>query len=490
MHQQWTAAATGSKGAQIGSNTTNTCYFYYDPIADNKPTFGSTPLTTTIKTANFVQISGIWVLHTSIAFTATTMIASNIGNYFYNSTNILVYKVESSLASAITSVSIDEKTLTNATSSSGSVGYTGATKLISYPITFTNTGAAATGNIATTAYGPATIFVNVTAYNPKTATEITTYTATSSTNAYPVFIDQPSYALTLTTSTTYPTTPKSLPTTLATATFGMRVWTGDSANTITSTTTAGTTAKLLSVTSTRTGYVTASNIYDNAQSIIYTSGTGSNYNQDLQLCNGLYVAKSYTDAYKNYNNTYLKNNGTSNNFNTLDYSSNSSISSTGYRYATFVWQCAAASCSNVYFIINGFSTALNIPTTGTYQNIPCYTYNSATQPILIYYRFEDTAAFNVGGGAKFGSFGATAYYNTGWVNANVSSPPLSSSNYSSGNETGGLKSTATLDGTSKILTISAAGPSVTLTANVYLFCVIGLPMNTNLGFTSVKAYYA
>jgi hypothetical protein len=209
--------------------------------------------------------------------------------------------------------------------------------------------------------------------------------------------------------------------------------------------------------------------YDNTQLI--TNST-NNYDQELQMVNGLYVTKSYvgtgTTCYANYS-TYLS--GTIGN-NSANYSG---VGTTGYRYATFAWKCAPYTTGNytkITFAINGLTQTIDTPTTNP---------SHSSQSLKMFYRIEDATSS--------GTFSA-AYRNTTWLNVCGSDNLMTTGNYYLQPTIYSAQNTAiTNTFSSNTLTMNVSTPTLPIAAsdNVYIYLRIGLPMSINLGFSYVTA---
>jgi hypothetical protein len=276
------------------------------------------------------------------------------------------------------------------------------------------------------AYGTA-ITVSATAYNC-----VNNSSAVS--GSISAVMDPLSYNL-LNNSSQYPS---SIPTTTGTAgagTAGMRITTG---------TTSGTT------------YVTA--LSGSATSItLYNQTANILSSEELQLVNGCYAAGSYPNAY------------------TSIYSG---VSKSGLRYTTFAWKCATNTSTNyskIQFTINGIS--------GSISNYTSALTASSGETIPVFYRIED--------GAAPSEFNASNR-NTTWLNAygQGTYANLTGGNYfNTATQYSGQNTAISNTLSSGVLTMNVSTQSFQVAGgnSVYIYLRVGLPMNTNLGFSYVTA---
>jgi hypothetical protein len=204
--------------------------------------------------------------------------------------------------------------------------------------------------------------------------------------------------------------------------------------------------------------------YDQAQNLIT--------NQDLQIANGLYQTKAGSpNAYLNYTPTYYG--PTSQNL--YDYSNNSSIPPTGYRYATF---CLRPEVNNdesyvrIQFQIN------NVQQTIAYQNGDGQLPMVGSSRLYFYYRIKDNRSDTY----------SSSFMNTPWFDAtkisdfDVMTFFNNSLVLSAGN--GSVYSGNTY-------TINCKVPQLTVrTAEIYyVYFRVCAPMNTAFSFSSVSAQF-
>jgi hypothetical protein len=417
--------------------------FYYDPYST---TPSITSFASTLNAVNTTVISGVTVFYGAITFNATTA-ASGLGNYFYRNGNVISYNVGGSVVASETSLA----------------NVTGVTSPLASSNTFTNTGTPTISYTNNSYANSVTIYAN--AYNC-----VGTASPNSSSVAFSVIIDYPSYLL-ITTPSKYPTTYTAGNAYTGSGQSannpGRRVNTGATNGAIYTKSSGADSQSFVNTLAPASG-VYANDIYDNSW---YISDTA--HNQELQIVNGLYVTYGYTGAYANYT-TYLS--GTSGT-NLANYSG---IGTSGYRYATFAWKCAtnASNYNNVTFTVNGLTQTVSAPTT---------TPTVGGQPIQMFYRIEDTAVPTTST-ANF----STMYRNTAWLNvfgqgfnAVTSGNYFNYNNVYSGQNTSLANTYSSGTLTSNALLI----PSFTVSSgdNVYIYLRIGLPMSVNVGFSHITA---
>ena len=399
-----------------GGTNTSTYSFYYDTLTGS-PTVSS--FVTTLNTVNSIQISGIWILYGTTTLNATTTV-TNIGTYFYNNSQILAYSTGQS-----------ETGLTNVTSGKN-------TNTLNNSVTFTNTGSGPAIQFSNASFSSSGIQIGVTAYNALGNT------GTNNSNTILVIYDQPSYSF-ITNTTLYPSSINTI--NITTSASGYRISSGSS---------VGNTPQY--VTALPPSSVNANSAYNNTTSIIST--------EELQISNGFYQTRG-GNGYLNYTSYYYSPSSQ----NTLNYST---ISSTGYRFSTFVWRVGTypSNYVKVAFTIN------NISNVSDANGTP----NVSGNNILCYYRLEDSA--------NYGSF-TSSFVNTTWINANTIINELTSGNYYviGSSLLGGKNSTVTNTYSGNSLTVNALLPSFSVTnSNVfYIYLRVGLPMNVNVQFKNVTA---
>jgi hypothetical protein len=282
------------------------------------------------------QISGIFALEGSIDLSCNTSIASNIGQYFYNNSQILVYG----------SSGTSETTTANVTSL-----LTGGR--FNYPVTFRNS---TITNPQTNSFATA-VSLTVTAYSP-------TNLSTAGTAATIIAIlDQPSYNLI--TGATYPGSPQSIG--VNTTQYGFRISSGTTPG-------PGGDTRTTALPPPSSSFVDTS--YNNATSLVVDASM-----QDLQIANGQYQTNGTGagSGYKNYTTYYYG----PTQLNTLNYTT---IGATGYRYAQFSFKVASSGTyTNLQFLVTGISQTITF--TGSQPFV-------GSTRLYFYYRIEQTSTYN------------------------------------------------------------------------------------------------
>jgi hypothetical protein len=179
-----------------------------------------------------------------------------------------------------------------------------------------------------------------------------------------------------------------------------------------------------------------------------------------------------THAYKNYTTYYY----TSSSLNTVNYSS---ISATGYRYATFAWRVTAAN-PNVYTTL-----AFRLYNTSgvTITNNLAFAGSTA---IRLFYRIEDTAS---------SAPTNTSSYSSAWINGNLFSSgdtTTTSGNYFipttyTDPTYSGLVSPGVTN-VSPYTNFPVFIPPLNISSQtINIYCRIGIPMSVNFSFSHVTA---
>jgi len=414
---------------QAGGTTLSTPFNYY---FDTTAAISVSSFTTALHTSTTsTQICGIWVTGQTAYLTATTGV-TNLGNYFFNSTQILQYNSG-----------------TNTTNEIGIGNISAASKTgggLSASLSVSNTGAAITyTNSAYTTSIPATI---VTAYNPAGAS------STRASTTIPIIMDQ----LTLTLVNSFITVLSSTSLTTSSS-YGYRIYSGVPASGNVPAT------NYLSANAAYTTLTAFSNAWDLTNSNI----GGFNATQELLIANGAFRTRD-TSYGKSYIGFQYVTGGT---VNTMSGPNYTSLGSTGYRYASFAWRMQSApsppGCQTLNFVLTGGS--LNVINSLLYAD-------SGTNKILIYFRLESITA-----PGTFTSGGLNSY----WISANDNTlTGASSGNYytAPSNPTwqAGTMSYDPVSGASLgSVTVSAQLPYSLVSTNpnmpnLCLYVRIGLPM--------------
>jgi hypothetical protein len=208
--------------------------------------------------------------------------------------------------------------------------------------------------------------------------------------------------------------------------------------------------------------------YLNSWSLTSTNNSGYDGTQELMVANG-YIRSYDTTYLKSYTNFYYG----STSQNTANYST---ISNTGYRYATFAWRVSSA--------LSGTNQTLNIVlnSVSNTANNGSLLYADATNKLLLFFRVEDATTTST---ANLGSGNGTV--STYWISANDNTGlagAVSANNYfivPSGNNPYFVSPTISNGST---ITVSVKMPfslSTNLTCvssgNTYIYVRLGLPMN-------------
>jgi hypothetical protein len=225
-----------------------------------------------------------------------------------------------------------------------------------------------------------------------------------------------------------------------------------------------------------------------------TNNSGYDATTELQVGNGLFITPytttngttriGYKDYYPYYGNTSVSP------ASLIDYTT---ISATGYRFATFVWSLTpgtyGASVSftlkNVRNIVQESATPAN-----------AFAVTSVGNPVYVFYRFENATNIypTTTDNPPNYQFDPTKY-TTIWFNANANDPDatVGSGNYyqtltnnypTSAYVRGGFIGTSVVGSD---FTITAATPGVVIADTTYMYCRIGLPMTDDAYFSYVTA---
>jgi len=235
-----------------------------------------------------------------------------------------------------------------------------------------------------------------------------------------------------------------------------------------------------------TGYhVTSATVYPGAAASVpaFSTITGAPYaataydttstiagQQELQTVAGYFQSKTSVDrGYLNYVSFAYD----ATHSNAVDYSS---VATTGYRYATFVWNIAASltNYTALSFTFHAVSPAITITGSLAYFG---------TTPIQLYYRFEDS-----------NSPAPTTLANksTSWIDGNTTSGnPTSAGNYYLPTDLTqqlnyGLTS---VSGTTAPVFVVKVPGALTVASNntIRLYCRVGIPMSVQAKFDYVTA---
>jgi len=202
--------------------------------------------------------------------------------------------------------------------------------------------------------------------------------------------------------------------------------------------------------------------YDNTQIIVGNSGDTASYNNELQLVKGAFQSATSSDGYKNYGTansglaTY--NNGT------LSYTAATTTAGT-YRYATFAWR-VQTSVSSLSITMNNSSPAIDT-STGVAR--------ISGKAVQLFYCVQDTANTTPVAGLQ-------GNYSTQWINGNSNTNQVTNTTYDQTGRTG-LESAPT----GGIFSLSMPFRINYTTQTIYLYCMVGLPMDVQCNFSHLTA---
>lgn len=408
-----------------GATTSTTTFnYYYDTLAGTPTSVTTQHYLNGTQSAAASQISGVWILNgnAGISITGNTT-AANMGQYFYPTGTVVSY-----------STGATESNLTNLVAGSTTSG------AFNSSISFSNTGLSYTN-----ASYASTIPFTATAYNILGASSAATATAIAA------VIDYPSYNLI---NSVFATSIATMTTSNA---AGYRVYSAppQTSTNIPTCLYNGTTR-----------YSTVP--YSNSWSLTSENNSGYDGTQELMVANG-YIRSYDTTYLKSYTSFYYG----STSQNTANYST---ISNTGYRYATFAWRVSSS--------LSGTNQTLNIVlnNVSNSSNNGSLLYADASNKLLLFFRVEDatsTSTSNLGSGnGTVSTYWISANDNTGLAGA------ASANNYfivPSGNNPYFVSPTIS-NGSN--ITVSVKMPfslSTNLTCvssgNTYIYVRLGLPMN-------------
>jgi hypothetical protein len=433
---------------------TNTYTFYYDKWT-GAPTV--TP-TVTLGASSTTYVSGIVVYGTTESF-EIQLLCGNMGDYFCPS---IISRCRVTLADAS-----DSSTKSGAYSTKGVADVSGDTitaGTFKYNGTLGGVKISYSDTEGLDSYAIATVSIDGTVYNIVTSTNFDS----ASTSTVKIVIDQPSIDL-------LSLIPTSLPTVGASDEFvyGRLVPSGPADNTTT--------------------YVPsyyATNSVTSLGDVAYNHQTLMTSNTELLIANGKFRTVGTSPYYRNYTA-----------YSNPNYSS--ITSSSAYRSATFAWKIDLGaggvgnglSLNKISFLIAG----VKYGTLTESANGTLYITGTDVYP-LIYYRYEQQnysgTDYRIPNGSN--TIGAATNYNTDWINMNsLASPQLANGNrniYSSTTASGVSPPVtkagfATYTTPNRIdYTLSPNIPvSAKITALVYLYFRIVLPMNVDFEFATVSA---
>jgi hypothetical protein len=434
--------AQKNSGTITSTNSTSFTY-YYDTLTGRPTSVSTLHYLNGAQSSVATQISGIWVLNGNTGVPITgNVTASNMGQYFFPSGTVINYTAGSS--------SVNESSLTNLKS-------TITNNAFDSPVRFSNTGLTYTSN----SYSK-TIPFSATAYNLIGGTNATA-------TAINAIVDYPSIDLI---NNVFATSIQPI-TTNTGGVSGYRVYSGVPQ--------AGTTVPTIRYSG--ASYYTIP--YQNTWSIVSTTNTYSSYT-NIDASSELMVAegqiRSFDSNYMINYTPYYYGLGTAN---TLNYST---ISQTGYRYATFVW--AVNSSSGLSGTVNNLNVYLN-GVSNNVNNTVSTVYADSTNKIQLFYRVEDTTSENtaslLGGRDSIASYWISINDNTGTTST------ASGNNYFTITTNPYFTAPTVTNGSTVKVTAALTPPIVSdqsyvLNGKIYIYVRLGLPMNTSYNLTSVSAY--
>jgi hypothetical protein len=477
-----TLLETQNDGSVVnGVKTSRTFTYYYDTLAT---TPSVTSLTNVITTSNMTKVSGINIAYDTLTVTIDS-IGTNMGNYFF-SNPLIAYSLAIG-PTYLTTTTITTLPAGTGTQITGPLSF-GPTTLVSPNIT--NNQIYATSTILTAQ-----------ARNPYT-------NSANSIVTIAIIADGPSYSLVKAPS---PTIPTSIPTINTTsAVIGARCWSAGSALAVT-TVTVGSALPNTPVTMPAYSFATttpptygntsnyASVLYNQAW---YLTDNGTIVNSyydatnELQVANGRFITPNTTLAdnvtkigYKAYSPFY--GNTSVSPTSLINYTS---ISASGYRYATFIWQVQPGSYGA--FVTFTFNNVRNIVQQAA---TPACAVTSSGNPLYILYRLEDASLIAptfVSPSYQFDAAKVTSI----WANINAQdSFFINKSNYYNVLTTNyptngayvrsGFSATSASGGNFSIKGITIS-PTVFSGETVYLYLRVGLPMGDDVSFGSVTAQFS
>jgi len=461
-----------------GDVTTSRTYTYYYDSLTTTPSISA--LTDSIITSNMTKVSGINIAYGTLTVSINSS-ATNMGHYFYSNP------------------------LMRYTLALGS--YTNTTTITTPPSTSPITGTLSFGpttlvspNITTNAIYVTSTILTAQANNPN-------INSANSNVTIAIIADGPSYSLVAAPSPTIPTSIPSIYTTGAVT--GARCWSAGSGLAV-NTVTAGSALPNTPLTMPAYSFAnTTPPTYGNTlnfANVLYSqawyltdSGTSVNSYYDatneLQVADGQFITPNSTLSdnvtkigYKAYSPYY--GNTSVSPTSLINYTS---ISASGYRYVTFIWQVQPGSYGA--YITFTFNNVKNIVQQAAN---PACAVTANGNPLYILYRLEDASLIYpslVSGSYQFDTAKVTSI----WANINAQdSFFINKSNYynvlTANYPTGayvrsGFSATSLSGGNFSIKGITIS-PSVFSGETVYLYLRVGLPMGDDVSFESVTAQFS
>jgi hypothetical protein len=424
--------STTPSGSTGNNDITIPFQFYYDTAISINPSFVSN--TFNLNTVNTAQISGINIIYGTPTFNYTCSV-NNMGNYFYPSP----YMTSSLKINGTTTVATINETLLS--KMNDGVFEAGVSTTFSNPVNITSS--ITSGSLSSTF--SKNISLSMVARNIYGSIE---YTPNPSIN---LIIDGPSYSL-ITNTTSNPTSIQTLYNDNQFRT-GFRIWSSPNVP-LGNTNRYGTSGNTVPY---------SISTYNHTWDI-----STSDYNNELQIFSGKYRTKGTSiNGYLNY---------TSYSYNTYNYST---ITTSGYRYATYVWQINPDNQSVTYNKLE--FKIVNISPT-PYITSPDYRTYIDGNLIQLYYRLENSTSIDPTGGTK---------QSTVWIDGNSSTDLLSNANFridpSPTTLRGGYYTNNLYGSSDTTFNVLIPPTKIESGDNVRVYLRFGLPMNVNTEFSYIQA---
>jgi hypothetical protein len=453
---EYTLSVTGT----YASNNSGNIYqsfrkFYYDGEQITPNILGFTGI---FVSTSCIQICGVTGIRsdTSSTISLSTNV-TEIGNYFYNNTQILKYSnTQFSFINPETEVN-----LTKLTTGLGPTGFKNSNIFVNDSVTCTPNNSYYNGTLT---YG-----VNV--YNV-----VGTQTnGTFSDNRNYLIFDQ---NLINATNIQRIGGPTNIPLMGTTDVPGIRISTcnpGFEGAT-------GPNNSLNNLTNNGTSYSLLNPLFDHTKTLV--SGSGSNELLTWTNGQGNVVHQSLgtagTNGYINYTNSYYGNNLT----NSVNYST---ISNSNYRWATFAWRIPTNTISSLA-VGSSYQTLvfkfINNSSNFTISN-GIATIGGAS--FYFYYRVEDSSRSTTV--KPITTISNYTVISTPWINGNNNSTPLIGSDVDDLKAFNGSKGITT-SGQFSVLSGGYSLSNSNYTDNMYVYCRIGIPMNIQFSFSGISCYLA
>lgn len=413
------------------TSTYNSNKFYYDGYNGTNNITTAT-LTATISAATTAQLCGITVItNTGLQLNTLCSGISGIGTYFYNASQIMAYNLN---------FGTNNLTAPAETTLVGS-NLSGTGTQIANNVNFERQNLSVTFNGNSYA---SSLTVNTTIYDA--------YGNTKSALSTPITLSviyDPSVTTLLTSIQAINTTVNPV--------NGCRLYSGTTSTLGQEMSKPNNSATILK----NNGAFFSTSLYDNSQLI-----NNQTYLNELLYSNGYFQTK---DANPNSSLGYINYSSYYGNNSQLNYSNPNSLN--GYRYCTFAWKIDSTIPSFTYatFTLNNTSgLTLNANNTVVANNLPIY----------LFYRLEDQNASTI------------TIYNTPWINGNnyTDLTEYNSSNYSNSNYSfTGIGNTSISSNANQFsFKGKFAQPLNGNGNNQYLYCRVGLPMDSPCYFSNIS----